>query len=147
VERVIIAAVLVVTALAIAAVLVRRRGVDAPTQPRWSVPTQLDRSDFDGSDRPFLVVVFTSATCESCERATAKARVVESPSVAYIEVTYQDRKDLHDRYTIEAVPCILVTDREGAVRASFIGVPTATDLWAAVAEAREPDLGRPNSPT
>jgi len=35
------------------------------------------------------------------------------------------------------------------VAASFVGVPTATDLWAAVAEARapgaspEPDLGRP----
>ncbi len=139
-----IAATLVVLALVIAAVLARRRVVDAPTQPRWSVPTQLDRGDFAGEDRPWLLVVFTSATCESCERATAKARVIESPSVAYTEVSYQDRKDLHERYTIEAVPCILVADHDGAVQASFIGVPTATDLWAAVADAREPGTQPPN---
>lgn len=132
-----IAGLLVVAALAIAAVLVRRRGVDAPTQPRWSVPTQLDRADFNGADRPWLVVVFTSASCASCERATAQAAVVESAEVAYAEVRYQERRDLHDRYAIEAVPCTLVAGPDGTVRASFIGVPTATDLWAAVAEARQ----------
>ena len=91
--------------------------------------------------------MFTSATCESCARATAKASVLASPSVAYLEVPYQTRKDLHVRYGVEAVPCIVVADSEGVVRASFIGAPTATDLWAAVAEARnpgstpEPELG------
>jgi hypothetical protein len=31
-----------------------------------------------------------------------------------------------------------VADAEGAVRASFVGPATATDLWAAVAELRDP---------
>ena len=113
---------------------------------------QLDRDDFEGGDRPWLVAVFTSATCESCARATAKAAILASPNVAYQEIPYQGRKDLHDRYHVKAVPCIVVADDEGVVRASFIGVPTATDLWAAVAEARhpgsspEPDLGHPFPP-
>lgn len=136
-ERLLIAAALVVVAAGVAYVLQRRRPAP-PTQPKWAVPTQLDRADFDGADHPWLVVVFTSATCESCEGATAKASVLASPLVAYQEVSYQTQRDLHDRYSIEAVPCICVADDDGVVRASFIGVPTATDLWAAVAEAREP---------
>lgn len=145
-ERVLIAVVLVVAASAVAAVL-RRRRPEPPTQARWQVPSQLDRADFDGQAHPWLVVVFTSRTCESCERALGKVAPLASEAVAVHEVPYQDRKDLHDRYSIEAVPCIVVADEEGVVRASFIGVPTATDLWAAVAEARqpgsspEPDLG------
>jgi len=136
-ERLLIAAALVVVAVAVAFLLERRRPAP-PTQARWAVPTQLDRADFGGGDHPWLVVVFTSSTCESCGRATAKASVVASRQVAYQEVPYQTRKDLHERYHIDAVPCIVVADPEGVVRASFIGVPTATDLWAAVAEAREP---------
>ena len=136
-ERILIAAALIVVAVAVAVVLQRRRP-QPPTQSRWAVPTQLDRDDFAGADHPWLVAVFTSATCESCGRATAKASVLASPAVAYEEIPYQSRRDLHDRYGIEAVPCIVVADDEGVVRASFIGVPTATDLWAAVAEAREP---------
>lgn len=47
-------------------------------------------------------------------------------------------KPLHDRYRIDAVPLVVIADREGEVRASFLGEPTATDLWATVAELREP---------
>ncbi len=54
---------------------------------------------------------------------------------------------LHRKYHIDAVPIVVVADRLGVVRASFVGPMSATDLWAAVAEARhpgsspEPDLG------
>ena len=149
-SRLLIAAALVLVATAIALFLRRRRPA-APTQPRWAVPTQLDRDDFEGIGAPWLLVVFTSATCESCDQATAKAAVVASAQVAYQEVSYQQRKDLHHRYGIEAVPTILLAGEDGVVRVSFVGVPTATDLWAAVAEAREPgstpepDLGLPQS--
>src|SRR5438105_8771709 len=135
-ERFVIAGALVVLGVLVALVLERRRPAP-PTQSRWAVPSQLDRDDFEAPATPWLVAVFTSSTCESCERATAKASVLACASVAYQEVSYQTRKDLHDRYHIEAVPCIVVADDDGVVRASFIGVPTATDLWAAVAEARQ----------
>ena len=131
------------------ALLVERRQPDPPTQNRrWPVPTQLDRADFAGASQPWLVAVFSSATCQSCAKAVSVARVLESSAVAVDDVELTARKDVHDRYGIEAVPTIVVADRDGVVRASFVGPPTATDLWAAVAEARdpgaspEPDLGR-----
>jgi hypothetical protein len=137
VEQLVIAAVLVVLAGAIA-LLLRRRRPQPPTQPRWSVPTQLDRADFGGADRPWLLVVFTSAACDSCAQATAKASLLEGPDVAYQEVSWQADKELHGRYTVDVVPMTLLADEEGIVRASFIGSPPAADLWAAVADARSP---------
>ena len=135
-ERLLLAALLVAVAAGVAAVLRRRTATAPPTQPRWAVPTQIDRADFDDPARPWLVVVFTSATCESCTEATAKAAVLASAEVAVQDVAYQDRRALHQRYGVEAVPTILVADADGVVEASFVGVPSATDLWAALAEAR-----------
>jgi hypothetical protein len=148
-ERLLLALGLIVVAVAVAEVLRRRgRRPEPPTQGRWRVSTQLDRADFDEPEAPWLVVVFTSSTCDSCARAVEKASVLRSADVAFQEVSYQERKDLHQRYNIDAVPTILAVDAEGVAHASFVGTPSATDLWAAVAEARkpgsspEPDLGR-----
>lgn len=146
-SRVVIALVLVAVAVVIALVLDRRRP-DAPTQAVWTVPHQLDRADFAGVGLPWLVAVFTSATCDSCRGTFAKAVVLACDEVAVDEVEVTARKDLHDRYGINAVPTLVVADAEGVVRASFVGPPTATDLWAAVAEVRypgsspEPHLGQ-----
>lgn len=146
-ERFVIAAVVVVTA-AIVALVVERHRPEPPTQGKWPVPTQLDRADFDRPDVPWLVAVFSSASCDSCAQAVAKARVLASESVAVEEVEVKARPELHRRYHVEAVPTVVVADGEGVVRASFVGPPTATDLWAAVAEARdpgsspEPEVGR-----
>ena len=150
-ERLLVAAVLVVLAVVVARLLERRRPA-APTQSGlragWVPPAQLDRDDFAAPDRPWLVAVFTSATCASCLATTAKARVLESPLVAFQDIPWQERKDLHERYGVEVAPLTLLVDHDGVVRASLVGEPTATDLWAALAEARdpgsspEPGLGR-----
>jgi thioredoxin-like negative regulator of GroEL len=130
--------VLVAVAVAVALIVERRRP-DAPTQSRtWPVPTQLDRRDFASPETPWLVAVFSSATCQSCAKAVGVAQVMASDQVAVDDVEVGARKDVHDRYGIEAVPTIVVADADGVVRASFVGPPTATDLWAAVAEVREP---------
>ena len=137
-ERLVIAAVLLAVAVVVA-LLVERRRPDPPTQNRrWPVPIQLDRADFAGAEQPWLVAVFSSATCQSCAKAVSVARVLESSAVAVDDVEVTARKHVHDRYGIEAVPTIVVADHDGVVRASFVGPPTATDLWAAVAEVREP---------
>ena len=136
-ERLVVAAALVAVAVAVARLLERHRP-SPPTQPRWEPPAQLDRGDFAGADRPWLVAVFTSATCDSCLDATAKARVLASAEVAFQDVPWQERKDLHDRYSVEVVPTTVIADADGVVLASFVGAPTATDLWAALAEARNP---------
>ncbi|MGH9166139.1 MAG: hypothetical protein ACRDZW_11615 [Acidimicrobiales bacterium] len=136
-ERLLVAAALVAVAVVVALVVERRRPA-APTQPRWTAPSQLDRDDFAEAGVPWLVAVFTSATCDSCRDATAKALVLRSDQVAYQEVAWQDRKDLHDRYGIDVVPTTVMADADGVVRASFVGSTTATDLWAALADARRP---------
>lgn len=143
--------VVVILAVAvIAAALLRRRvtATDAPTQPAGQVPTQLDRRDFARPEAPWLVAVFSSASCHTCADVRAKAAVLECAEVAVDDVEYTARRAVHAKYAIDAVPSLVLADADGVVRASFLGPVTATDLWAAVAEAREPgsspepDLGR-----
>ena len=86
----------------------------------------------------WLVAAFTSATCNTCSEIIAKVEPLRSDAVAVDVVDYPDRKETHTRYFIEAVPTLVVADRDGVVRASFVGPVTATDLWAAIAEVREP---------
>ena len=45
---------------------------------------------------------------------------------------------LHERYGIDAVPTTVVCDAQGGVVRSFLGPVSATHLWAAVAEVRDP---------
>jgi len=153
VERVLVVVALVAVALAVATVLRRRSVVDPPTQASWTVPSQLDRADFDCPEAPWLVAVFSSATCLSCAGTRAKAEQLASAEVVVQEVEAVEHRDLHERYRIDAVPCLVVADGEGVVRASFLGEPSSADLWAAVAELREPgstppgcDHGRPPEP-
>lgn len=136
--QLLIALAVVVLAAVVAEVLRRRRRVDAPTQRPNQLPGQLDRRDFDRPEAPWLVAVFTSDTCSTCADVIAKAQVLESEAVAVTVISYQRRRDLHDRYRIDAVPGVVVVDADGVARATFLGPITATDLWAAVAEAREP---------
>lgn len=135
-ERLILAIVVVAVAAIVAEVVRRRRVADPPTQPRYEAPLQLDRRDFDGDG--WLVAVFTSETCSTCADVVRKAEVVRSDDVAVDVVTFQDRRDLHERYSIDAVPCLVIADPDGAVSRAFLGPVTATDLWAAVANARDP---------
>ncbi len=133
-----IAVVLAGVALVVAAVVQRRQHTDAPVRTGYAVPEQIDRADFARPDAPWLVAVFTSATCSTCAGVWERAQLLESGEVAVQELEYQADRDLHDRYEIDAVPVALVVDVDGVVRRSFVGPVTAADLWAAVAEAREP---------
>lgn len=137
-ERIVIAVVLALVALGVATLLQRRRRPDAPVRTGYALPAQLDRADFIRPDAPWLVAVFTSATCNTCQGVWERAQPLASEAVAVQEVEYQADRALHDRYEIEAVPTTLVIDGEGIVAAGFLGPLTATDLWAAVAEARSP---------
>lgn len=135
-ERLLVVAVLMVVAVAVA-VLLQRRRPDPPTAPRWAVPAQLDRADFAGSDVPWLVAVFTSATCATCAGVLTRAAPLASPEVVVEEVEVGTRPDLHRRYGIDAVPCLVVADADGEVRASFVGQPTAAELWTTLADLRD----------
>jgi hypothetical protein len=143
-ERVVIAAALVVAAAFVAWVL-RHRRPDAPTQERVAVPAQVDRRDFARPDAPWLLALFTSETCESCVRAVARTRLLEGNDVAYEELPWQARRELHDRYHIDSVPLLIVADRHGVVHASLVGAPSFSDVSAALVAARLP--GEVNGPT
>ncbi|MDZ7675264.1 MAG: thioredoxin family protein [Acidimicrobiales bacterium] len=138
-ERVVIVVVVALVATVVAAVVQRRRPPAEPAETGgYHVPIQLHRVDFDRPDAEWLVVVFTSATCTTCQGMWDKARHLESDAVATSEIEVSAHRDLHQRYRIDAVPTTVVADHDGVVRASFIGPATATDLWAALAELRDP---------
>ena len=89
----------------------------------------------------------SSGTCTTCADVVRKAMVLRSSDVAVVEVEFTANRALHRKYDIEVVPMVIVADSSGVVRSGFTGPVTATDLWAAVALARqpgsspEPDLG------
>jgi hypothetical protein len=145
--RLVLAAVLVLAA-ALVAWRLRTQAEPDPVRASGEVPRQIHRIDFPRADAPWLVVLFSSATCESCAVMAAKVSVLDSEDVATCEVEFAAARGLHERYAIDSVPLVIVADGEGITRAAFLGPTSATDLWAAVAELRrpgstpEPDLGR-----
>lgn len=142
--RALVAVVVVAVAVGVGLVLRRRQHVAAPTQPSRAIPAQLDRADFassagstgDTGDAPWLVAVFSSATCESCAAVLSKATVLRSADVAVVEVEYGAMRDIHRKYDIQVVPMVAIADSEGVVRAGFAGPVTAEDLWGALADVR-----------
>ena len=132
--------VLVVVAAAAAALayLVQRRRPDAPIRTGWTVPEQLDRRDFARPDAPWLVAVFTSASCDSCAAVVDVAGPLASDAVAVDVVEVGERHEVHDRYAVDAVPMVLLVDALGVVRDHHLGPVSATHLWGSLAELREP---------
>ena len=134
--RVVVAIVLFALLAALAWWFERRRRGDAPTQASGEAPIQLDRADFARPEAPWLVVLFTSANCESCAGLYDKAAALESEEVAVVEIEYFARRDLHERYRVDAAPMTLIADAAGVVRVSMLGAFAAAELWTAVAELR-----------
>ena len=64
--------------------------------------------------------------------------VLASRDVVVERVDFALAPEMHARYKIEAVPAIVVADYAGVVKAGFLGPIKAQDLWAAVAECRDP---------
>ncbi|CAB4333944.1 MAG: hypothetical protein F2947_01010 [Actinobacteria bacterium] len=139
-ERFLVALVLVGIAVSVAVVLQRRKPAP-PADSDWNIPVQLDRHDFLRPEAPWLVVVFTSSTCDACSGVWSKAVHLDAGPdgpVCVQELEAVADAELHRRYGIDAVPLVLIADAEGVVQRHFLGPVTATDLWAAVAELRDP---------
>jgi thioredoxin-related protein len=117
--------------------LLRNRLSVAPTQAGPEMPTQIDRTDFAHPASEWLVLAFTSATCTTCADIERKARVLESQSVAVDVCEFTAQRELHKKYEIDAVPTLLIVDRDGVVQKGFLGPASATDIWAALARVRD----------
>lgn len=139
-----VASAIAVVVSIVAVVARRRQRHDAPTQRSFTVPVQIDRRDFDSgpdADGEWLIAVFTSSSCHVCSDVWDKVKALESRHVAVRRADYDDQRSLHERYGIDAVPTLVICDREGVVRGHFLGPVSATDLWAAVARVRDPEAG------
>ena len=134
--RIIVAVAILAVAGAIAWWLDHRRVAAPPSQGRAAVPQQLDRNDFPRPETPWLVVLFTSRTCDSCAGLVDKALPLASDDVSVVEVEYTIEPDLHARYQIDAAPITVLVDDAGVTRGSFVGAFSAPELWSALAELR-----------
>ena len=141
--------VLIVAAVAAVALGVgwymQTRAPDAPTSaPNHKTPAQIDRHDFVRPDAPWLVAVFTSATCSTCAKVWTSTQLVESDEVAIQNVEVMKDAELHERYKITAVPSVVIADHEGVARGSFLGPPSSADLWAKLTELRDDGATQPS---
>jgi hypothetical protein len=136
-QQIVFVVAAMVVAIAVASVLKRRKS-DAPTQAGFEIPIQVDRNDFEQPHTPWLVAVFTSATCHTCADVATKAEVLSSSEVAVQRIDYTLNPALHKRYRIDAVPLLVIADGDGVVHKGFVGPLKAQDLWAAMAECRNP---------
>ena len=137
-SRLIVALIVVAVAVAVARLLERRRPAP-PTRDAYPVPAQLDRADFPCPDAPWLVVLFSSRTCDSCGPMAERVKALDSAAVATVEVEAKADRELHRRYRIEGVPMVVLADRDGVVRAGFVGSVDTWELEAALADAQAKD--------
>lgn len=129
-------ALVVIVAAVIAARLLERRRPAPPTRDAYPVPAQLDRLDFPRPDAPWLLVLFSSRTCDSCRPMAERVAALESDTVATVDVEAFAEKELHRRYRIDGVPMVVLADAEGVVRAGFVGSVDAWELEEALAADR-----------
>ena len=122
----------------IVAALLSRGHKATPAANTHTIVRQLDRSDFNGATRPWLVAVFTASTCATCAGVMERARHLASSQVSVQELELSSEAKLHERYGVDSVPMVLIADETGAVQRAFLGPTTATDLWASLAELRDP---------
>jgi hypothetical protein len=134
-NRLVVALIVVVAAIIVARLLERRRPAP-PTRDAYPVPAQLDRADFPRPDAPWLFVLFSSRTCDSCGPMVARVCSLESDTVATVQVEAKADKSLHDRYRIEGVPMVVLADADGVVRAGFVGSVDTWELEEALAKAQ-----------
>ena len=130
-------ALIVVAAAVVIARMLERRRPAPPTRDGYPVPAQLDRLDFPRPDAPWLFVLFSSRTCDSCAPMVSRVCSLESDAVATVQVEAKADKALHDRYRIEGVPMVVLADAEGVVRAGFVGAVDTWELEDALEKARQ----------
>ncbi len=110
---------------AIVAFLVNKRNSDSPSVPRNSLPIQIDRSDFENPKTEWILILFSSDSCDSCQGVRNLIKGLTLDSLHIQEVEFPQEIATHQRYGIDSVPITLVAGTDGVVVWSYAGVPTA----------------------
>ena len=137
-ERVALALALAAGAVLVAWVLrhrLRPTGTVAPG-PAAGLPSSVERADFPQPGAPWLVAVFTSATCGTCASVWAHARALGGEGVVVADVEHTAAPELHRRYGVDAVPSVAVCDADGRVHRWLLGSTSEDELRAALRDAR-----------
>ena len=113
--------VLLSSAASLTAVLLRKLNKRNFLTSGWSIPGHLSREDFGFTNEPWLVVIFSSESCETCKPLVAESMKLSSLGIAIQEIAVETNKDLHEKYSIDAVPMLLLVDKFGVVRSSHLG--------------------------
>ena len=104
----------------IVALLLRKLNYRNFVTSGWSIPGHLSREDFNFLNEPWLVVIFSSESCETCKPVVTEGMKLTSLGVAIQEVTAETNKGLHEKYDIDAVPMLLLLDKFGVERSSYL---------------------------
>ncbi len=88
-------------------------------------------------DVPHRAVLFGSPTCGPCDAVKRVLLQVEADrgDFTWRYVDTADHLDVADRLGIRRVPTLVLMDGRGTVRARTSGIPTASDLHAALDDA------------
>tara|TARA_B100000929_G_scaffold155973_1_gene123580 strand:- start:7320 stop:7748 length:429 start_codon:yes stop_codon:yes gene_type:complete len=105
----------------LAAVLLRKLNYRNFVTSGWSIPGYLRREDFGFLNEPWLVVIFSSESCETCKPVVTEGMKLTSLGIAIQEVAAETNRGLHEKYDIDAVPMLLLVDKFGVVRSSHLG--------------------------
>ena len=132
-ERLLIAAALVVLAIMVAALAQRRRNASATAVPRSELPAAVDLAAVGLPGRP-AVVVFTEETCRTCAAALAAVKGPAGAGLPVAEVPFGAERELHRHHRIDTVPTTVVTDAEGQVIDGWVGGVDLSELAAALAQ-------------
>ena len=140
-ERLAIAAILIVIALVVASLVQRRRGASPTAVPRSELPPVVDLAAV-GMPRGPALVVFSEETCRSCSAALAVVRGPAGAGLPVAEVPFGAERELHRRHGIDTVPTTVVTDVDGQVVDGWVGSVDLSGLAAALAQV----VGRAEPP-
>jgi len=100
-----------------------RRKPDSPTVPKFVLPFQLDRNDFESSESEWLLVLFSSETCNSCQTVLEQIASLTIFNLHIQNVEFPSEDALHKKYSVESVPSLLLASQKGVVEWSFAGTP------------------------
>ncbi len=113
----------------VVAYLVNKRNADSPSVPKNSLPIQIDRTDFEKPKTEWILVFFSSNSCDSCQKVRDLLESLTLDSLHIQEVEFPQETTTHQRYGIDSVPITLVAGTDGVVIWSYAGVPPV-DLFS-----------------
>lgn len=126
----------VVAVIALVTTVVSRRFAPparqfVPPPSTFGVPAQMSLEDISPQFRPWVLVLFTSQTCEGCLRARSLAQTIRSEGLEIKFIDSSEQPGLFEKYSIEGVPLFVLCDESGLVCGHMFG--SSSELFEMIA--------------